>query len=128
MVKSFAEFKLVKNLINSFSDREFDPNCEKVMQKSARKKAAISALERTNNNQAIKELGGSLHAARKKRLNIKLGHSPLSTCTVMDLGCALLGLHVYLPESLGLACCTNRKLVVLSPFSVTTETPPLDES
>jgi len=71
---------------------------------------------------------GKFNLRERERSSRVLDYSPLSTCTVIDFGWALLGLQVYRPESDGFASCTSRKLVVLSPFSVTTETPPLVES
>lgn len=38
------------------------------------------------------------------------------------------GSQVYRPESLAMAFCTNSRLVVRMPFSVTSEMPPLGES
>lgn len=43
-------------------------------------------------------------------------------------GLALDGEHIYFPESATLARWIKRYDVVISPFSVITETPPLGES
>lgn len=53
---------------------------------------------------------------------------PFRTCTVTDSGFACDGEHVYLPESDILARCISKYDVVISPFSVITDTPPLGES
>lgn len=53
---------------------------------------------------------------------------PLSTWTRTEATSAFDGLHEYFPESERSACWMSRKLVVTSPFSVITLTPPRDES
>lgn len=60
--------------------------------------------------------------------NTNLWYLPFSTWTVTLLLFALLGLHWYWPESCGRALCINKNDVVVSPFSVITETPPRGES
>lgn len=53
---------------------------------------------------------------------------PFKIWTFTDLEFALDGKQVYCPESAMLARWINRYDVVMSPFSVITETPPLGES
>lgn len=53
---------------------------------------------------------------------------PFKMWTLTDVGFALDGSHVYKPESLWIAFCTNNRLVVRTPFSVTSEMPPRGES
>lgn len=53
---------------------------------------------------------------------------PFSTCTLTVSGFACDGEHVYLPESDILARCISKYDVVISPFSVITDTPPRGES
>lgn len=55
-------------------------------------------------------------------------HLPANTCTFTLLLFALLGEHVYWPESDALALCIKRYDVVTSAFSVMTLTPPRSES
>lgn len=61
--------------------------------------------------------------AVESRINL-----PLSMWTRTEIGLALDGAHVYIPESLWMAFCTSRRLVVRRPFSVTSEIPPRGES
>lgn len=49
-------------------------------------------------------------------------------CTLTKTGFAFEGEHEYFPESDTRAFCIRRYDVVISPFSVITETPPLGES
>lgn len=53
---------------------------------------------------------------------------PFNTCTLTLATSAFDGLQEYFPESDMSACCIKRKLVVTSPFSVITLTPPRLES
>jgi len=56
------------------------------------------------------------------------GYLPFRTCTRTLATSALEGAQEYLPESARSAFCMSRNEVVTSPFSVITDTPPLDES
>lgn len=49
-------------------------------------------------------------------------------CTRTEAGLALEGSQVYSPESLAIAFCTSNRLLVSTPFSVTSEMPPRGES
>lgn len=53
---------------------------------------------------------------------------PFNMCTRTEIGLAFDGAHVYIPESLWMAFCTSRRLVVRRPFSVTSDIPPRGES
>lgn len=67
--------------------------------------------------------------ARKKKSKIlEIINLPFTTCTRMLPGFALLGLHVYKPESAGTAFCIINRLDVSRPFSVTRLIPPRGES
>ena len=72
----------------------------------------------------IENKGFNLWCQRSK-LPAQCDYSPLRTCTLMDDMFALLGLHLYSPESEGWAACMRSQEVVTSlPFSVITDTPP----
>lgn len=65
---------------------------------------------------------------KKWNYNKILKQLPFKICTFIVSGLAFVGLHVYFPESGSLARCISKFEIVMSPFSVITETPPRGES
>lgn len=58
------------------------------------------------------------------KMYIETQNLPLKTCITILLKFAFVGLHSYLPESVGWALCNNSTLFDFTPVSVTILTPP----